>query len=65
MHKRSYLAKSVWPIWRLWQPFSFLGLLFGTQPIRFQVEYENQNTDFDTDILVDAQMGFNVGLIKT
>ncbi|HPF11019.1 MAG TPA: porin family protein [Flavobacteriaceae bacterium] len=39
------------------------GYFLGLNQYDFKLEYENQNTDFDTDILVDAQMGFNVGLI--
>jgi hypothetical protein len=39
------------------------GYYLGFNQYDFKFEYENQYTDDDTDILVDTQAGFNVGLI--
>lgn len=39
------------------------GYFLGFNSYDFKIEYENQATDLNTDILVEAQGGFNVGLI--
>lgn len=39
------------------------GYFLGFNSYDFKIEYERQNTDLNTDILVQTQAGFNVGLI--
>ncbi len=39
------------------------GYFLGFNMYDFKIEYERQNTDLNTDILVQNQAGFNVGLI--
>ena len=39
------------------------GYFLGFNSYDFKIEYKNQNTDLNTDILVESQGGFNVGLI--
>lgn len=39
------------------------GYFLGFNSYDFKIEYKNQFTDFNTDILVESQAGFNVGLI--
>ncbi len=39
------------------------GYFLGFNSYDFKIEYKNQNTDLNTDILVQTQGGFNVGLI--
>lgn len=39
------------------------GYFLGFNSYDFKIEYNNQNTDANTDILVEKQGGFNVGLI--
>lgn len=39
------------------------GYYLGFNSYDFKIEYNNQNTDANTDILVERQGGFNVGLI--
>ena len=39
------------------------GYFLGFNNYDFKIEYKNQNTDANTDILVERQGGFNVGLI--
>ena len=39
------------------------GYFLGFNQYDFKFEYANQNTDLDTDIEVESQLGFNVGLI--
>ncbi|MEM7186975.1 MAG: porin family protein [Bacteroidota bacterium] len=39
------------------------GYFLGFNSYDFKIEYERQNTDLNTDILVQSQSGFNVGLI--
>jgi len=39
------------------------GYYLGFNNYDFKIEYNNQNTDVNTDILVERQGGFNVGLV--
>ena len=39
------------------------GYFLGFNSYDFKIDYDRQNTDFNTDILVETQVGFNVGLI--
>ncbi len=39
------------------------GYYLGVNSYDFKIEYNNQNTDANTDIIVERQGGFNVGLI--
>jgi hypothetical protein len=39
------------------------GYFLGFNSYDFKIEYENQNTDLNTDILITEEAGFNVGLI--
>jgi len=45
------------------QRFLSWGYFLGFNSYDFKFEYNNQNTDANTDVLVDTQGGFNVGLV--
>ncbi|QNJ96905.1 type IX secretion/gliding motility protein PorT/SprT [Constantimarinum furrinae] len=45
------------------QRFLTWGYFLGFNSYDFKIEYNDQITDMDTDIIVDSQSGFNVGLI--